>query len=77
MTPAETLRTFLYDERLSPDRLGPTCTPPITGQSIRGVLRGRPAGAKVARALASRVPGLEVADLIAPPRPRKQRRVAA
>jgi len=76
MTTADVIRAYLYDQRLSPNRLGAICDPPITGTSIRSVLGGAPAGAKVARALASRIPGLDVAALIQPP-PRKRRRRAA
>jgi hypothetical protein len=74
ITPAEALRGYLDSERISPERLGETCNPTITGQSVRQVLLGRRVGAKVARALAGRVPGLSVADLIEPPAHRKRRR---
>ena len=78
MTAADRIRQHLYDARLTPNSLGPLCSPPITGQSVRKALRGLPVGAKVARALVRRIPGVTLLELIEtePAKPRKRRGAA-
>lgn len=65
-TAAERIRTYLKREGLTPERLGASCEPPITGQSVRNAMRGDPCGRKVALALARRVPRVAVEELLAP-----------
>ena len=77
MTAADRIRQHLYDARLTPNSLGPLCSPPITGQSVRKALRGLPVGAKVARALVRRIPGITLGELIEPQAAKPRKRGAA
>ena len=63
---SEILRTYLSVMAMSPDALGAECDPHITGQSVRAVLRGEAVGAKVALALARKIPALSVEMVIDP-----------
>jgi hypothetical protein len=58
------VRRYLERKNLSPTQFAASCNPPITGQSVRMYLRGAHVGAKVARALASRVPGVTVGKVL-------------
>ena len=73
MDTSRVLQSFMAEAGLSPEALGKGCEPRITGQSVRQVVLGRRVGAKVARALARRVPGLTVEALIDPPMKRRRR----
>jgi hypothetical protein len=62
-TVGDRIRQHLQAMGTTPDRYGPTLSPPISGQSIRDAMRGRAVGYKVASALAAAIPGVTVEAL--------------